>query len=199
MAAGLLAGVLVVGAIGFGVRGDVKPMNWASFTSVWSQTPGGSKETLDVPGIARLGTILDIPPTSPSGRISANVSLEQALKIADTELAEDAAATNRDEAKYWLRFAIARGLDDRRLPWALTQLGTLYANPNGGAPDYTAARELWRIAAEKGDSVALCFLASLAEHGLSVEKNPQQALHLYRSAKALGGCPGINAAIARLQ
>ncbi|MEZ5855557.1 MAG: tetratricopeptide repeat protein [Hyphomicrobiaceae bacterium] len=158
-------------------------------------------ERIDVlgPGLEQLGHILDLPDTSPLGRPAQGVNLDEALRLADKGLYGPAQERNRAEAKYWLRKALSEGLGDRRLLWALTQLGTLYAKPEQGEPDYAAARELWRIAAAKGDGVAMCFLASLAEHGLGMAADRQQALGLYRAAKAMGGCRDVDAAIARLK
>lgn len=148
----------------------------------------------------RLAEILTVPDTSPLGRPAGGITLEEALRRADQGLyGADGTSPDRREAKYWLRKALSIGLGDDRLLWAMTQLGTLYATPDGEAPDYTSARVLWELAAAKGDPVALCFLASVFESGLGVARDTRQALGLYEQAKANGGCKGGDDSIARLK
>lgn len=147
----------------------------------------------------RLAEILAVPDSSPHGVAAGNIGLEDALRRADRSLSKpDGTAPDRREAKFWLRKALSAGLGDERLLWAMTQLGTIYASPEGEAPDFASARILWELASAKGDPVALCFLASLFEGGLGVAKDTTQALSLYQRAKANGGCRGIEDAIARL-
>lgn len=149
--------------------------------------------------LPHLSVILAHPETSPQGQPATGVGFEEALKRADQGLHANEAPHERQEAKFWLRRALAVGLGDRRLLWALTQLGTLYASPEGGTPDYAAARSLWEIAGARGDPVALCFLASVTEIGLGGARDPARALALYLEAKDRGGCPGVDDAIARLR
>ena len=144
-----------------------------------------------------LGEILAVPPTSARGVDARSVDLGEALKRADLSLHSDNGG-DKEEAQYWLRRALALGLGDQRLVWAMTQLGTMYASPATGAPDYGAARSLWELAAAQSDPVAMCFLASLHEHGLGGARDPAQALYLYRRAKAKGGCRNVDQSIARL-
>ncbi|MEZ5818033.1 MAG: hypothetical protein R3D44_13210 [Hyphomicrobiaceae bacterium] len=146
----------------------------------------------------RLAAILAVPATSPLGHSSAGVSLDEALKRADRSL-YDPTAKDRKEAKFWLRKALSLGLGDSRLLWALSQLGTLYASPDTEAPDYASARILWELAAAKGDPMALCFLASLAENGLGGPRSTSEALSLLEQAKARGGCRGVDQDIDRLR
>lgn len=147
--------------------------------------------------LATLSAILTVPDVSPHGVNAAPADLATSLKNADQEIA--APQSDKQEAKYWLRRSLAVGLGERRLVWAMTKLGTLYATPtDGGVPDYEAARTLWELAGAQGDPVALCFLASLHEHGLGVAKDEARALTLYRSAKSNGGCRDLDQTIARL-
>ena len=88
---------------------------------------------------------------------------------------------------------------DKRLTWAMTQLGATYARPVEKAPDFSLARSLWSIAAAQGDPVAMCFLARMHEKGLATPVDTVAALALYEKAHALGGCKDSSAAIARLK
>lgn len=145
----------------------------------------------------KLAEILRVPDVSPQGRQAASIDLDQALLLADRALQGPDIGSNRDEAKFWLRRALSQGLGDERLLWAMTQLGTLYARPGNEAPDYASAQLLWSLAAAKGDPIALCFLGSLAEHGLGTARNARQALALYEQAKERGGCRGVDEALER--
>ncbi len=147
--------------------------------------------------LTTLSAILSVPDVSTSGEQATAIDLADALKKADQSLAGLSRA-DKEEAKYWLRRSLAQGLGEQRLVWALTQLGTLYAAPITGAPDYVSARTLWELAAAQGDPIALCFLASLYEHGLGVARDEVRALVLYRNAKTQGGCRNIDQSIARL-
>jgi TPR repeat protein len=81
--------------------------------------------------------------------------------------------------------------------WALTQLGSIFASPEGFEPDFVKARMLWEVAGGLGDPVALCFNASLYEHGLGVTRHKDLARALYERARTAGGCSGIDDAISR--
>lgn len=131
------------------------------------------------------------------GEPAAGVEIGAALKEAEQRLYGEGGG-DREAAKLWLKKSLAIRLGDPRTVWALTQLGTLYAAPQSGAPDYGAARQLWELASANGDPVASCFLASLHEHGLGTPKDGARALELFRTAKAKGGCRDIDQSIARL-
>lgn len=150
------------------------------------------------PSAAVLAEILDVSGKSTRGLDASAADMSLSLKQADENLYGSTGNADRDEARYWLRKSLSLGLGDARLVWAMTQLGTLYASPGTGAPDYDAARVLWELASAKGDPVATCFLASLHEHGLGVPKDGAHALELYRRSKANGGCRDIDNALARL-
>ena len=85
-----------------------------------------------------------------------------------------------------------------QLRWAMTQLGTLSAEPVTGTPDYDRARMLWEISATNGDPVAMCFLGTLLEFGLGVAVDRPKALEFFKRSKDFGGCPNTDEAIARL-
>lgn len=144
-----------------------------------------------------LSAVLAVPDVSTNGTDATSVDLAGALNRAD-DLLSTGESGDKEEAKYWLRRALAQGLSEKRMVWAMTQLGTLYAAPMSGAPDYAAARSVWELAAAQGDPVALCFLAALHEHGLGVPADEVRALVLYRNAKAEGGCRNVDASIQRL-
>lgn len=147
-------------------------------------------------GPTPLTGILAVPEVSTRGVEANGVDLSDALRRADQSL--HASGGDKEEAMYWLRRSLALGLGDSRLVWAMTQLGTLYASPQAGVPDYAAARALWELAAAQSDPVAMCFLASLHEHGLGGARDRQSALALYRRSKEKGGCREVDDAIARL-
>lgn len=108
------------------------------------------------------------------------------------------AERNSDEAAYWLKRYIAGPLGDDRLRRALTQLGSIYAEPAGqAAPDYEKARGLWEMASAAGDPIAMCFMGQLYENGLGVTASLPAAGVWYERARQTGGCPGIDDMIAR--
>ncbi len=118
--------------------------------------------------------------------------------LADQSLHGPPGNIDREEAAFWLRKALSNAVSGAQLNWALTQLGTIYAEERSGPPDYQMAKTLWEIAAAHGDPVAMCFLASLHEHGLGVPRNKKAALEHYVRAKEHGGCPGLEQSLARL-
>ena len=187
----LVAGVLALVST-FAMKSDMLhgDAGSAALTSqVVAQKPEDTLKTLSA--------VLAVPDVSNNGADASNVDLAGALNRAD-ELLSAGPDADKEEAKYWLRRALAQGLSEKRMVWALTQLGTLYAAPASGAPDYAAARTVWELAAAQGDPVALCFLAAIHEHGLGVPADEVHALVLYRNAKAEGGCKDVDSSIKRL-
>jgi TPR repeat protein len=136
---------------------------------------------------------------SPRGQSAGAVTSEAALAMADRSLHGVGQTIDREEARFWLRKSLALQLSGEQVTWALTQLGTLYATPDQGAPDYAKARTLWEIAAAQGDPIALCFLSSVHELGLGAPVNRATALTYAERAKAQGGCRDIDATLARLK
>ena len=98
-----------------------------------------------------------------------------------------------------MRLGLSEKLSERRLVWALTQLGTAYASSaNARLPDYQAAHLLWTWAAGAGDTQAACFLGHLHERGLGTPVDAVRARALYERAGRLGGCPGLERALQRV-
>jgi TPR repeat protein len=136
---------------------------------------------------------------SPFGRSSAGVSTDAALALADAHLrGVDGAPRSRLEAGYWLRHALSPTFRDTRVPWALTQLGSIYATPDAGLADFKSASLIWQIAGSMGDPVATCYLARMHEFGIGMEKDTETARRVYGIAQKAGGCPGLAEALARL-
>jgi len=155
-----------------------------------------------IPATAAPVTLADVvanPALSPSGREAAGVDLATSLKLADNALQGQRTPAEIEEARYWLRRSIGLSIGGGQIAWAMTQLGTLYAEPVTGPPDYGKARLLWELAGESGDAQALCFLAALYEHGLGVAKSREQALAFYQRARQRDGCSTAESAIARLR
>ena len=191
----------VLGCMLAGAAAVVAPISASRLASLTAPSiPKAAEASVSAPVVGRgLADILAVPESSPSGEPAGQVGLEEALRRADQSLTgTNLGDPDRREAKFWLRKALSASLGDERLLWAITQLGTLYASPEGEAADFASARALWELAAAKDDPVALCFLASLFEAGLGVAKNAPEALSLYQRAKAHGGCRDVDAAISRL-
>lgn len=144
------------------------------------------------------GELLALPRHSPLGEFSDTVGPDLALTRADHHL-NLSGSDNRHEAKYWLGQAVAKGLQGRRLTWALTQLGSLSVHHDNKPPVYRTARLYWNLAASAGDPIAMCFLGRLAHHGLGGPKDYEKALYWYNRAKQAGGCADANKAIEQLQ
>lgn len=122
------------------------------------------------------------------------------LQEADTRLHGPASIQDRTQAGSLLRRYMVTTLGERRTLWALTQLGSVYADPGRDAtPDYHKARDVWEIAGHLGDPVAMCFLASLHEHGLAGSPDLTLALEWLQRARRAGGCADVDARIAQLE
>jgi Sel1 repeat len=127
------------------------------------------------------------------------IDRDASLSLADTLI--HSAGSDRDlrEAEALLKHGLALSLGDKSTLWALTQLGSLSAQPTTGEPDYQKARLLWEISGALGDPVAMCFLGELHEFGLGVPTNKQAARKWYLQAKQAGGCSTVDAALARIK
>jgi hypothetical protein len=143
--------------------------------------------------------IFTIGAISPRGQSATNMTADAARALADRSLHGVGQPVDREEARFWLRKSLTVQLGNQQTMWAMTQLGTLYAAPEQGAPDFGKARALWEIASAAGDPVAGCFLSSLHELGLGVSANRQSALGYAVKAKAQGGCQDIDVTLARLK
>lgn len=145
-----------------------------------------------------LRSVLSTGGISPRGRATNGVDGASALRAADAHLhGTGQVPRDQGEASFWLRHALSQPIDHDSMKWAYTQLGSLYAQPDGFAPDYAKARLLWEIAGALGDPVALCFNAALYEHGLGVPKHRDLARALYERARGAGGCRGVDEALKR--
>jgi hypothetical protein len=172
----------------------------------WQPTAGSPAALVMAPDTAlaaarntgSLRAVLATGGVSPRGKVAATVDGPQALALSDKFLhgAEDA-PRDQGEASFWLRHALSQALDQDGMRWALTQLGSIFASPEGFEPDFAKARMLWEVAGGLGDPVALCFNAALYEHGLGVPRHKDLARVLYERARSNGGCRGVDDAIAR--
>ena len=136
---------------------------------------------------------------SPRGTAGAGVSALKALDTANTMLMAEGASRDAAEGAFWLKRYITAIIGEERNMRVVTQLGSLYAEPSGQAPDFEKARTLWEIASAAGDPVAMCFLGQLHENGLGVELDKKSALSWYEQSKQLGGCASVDEAIARVR
>lgn len=159
----------------------------------------GEAPKRDAPA-ATLATLLGGgKPAAPETDLS-GPALSKLLEEADLRLHGPASDRNKTAAAALLRRYLATTLGDERTMWALTQLGSVYAEPTGSnQPDYANARRLWELSGSLGDPVAMCFVAALHEHGLGVTPDKATALDWYQQSKKAGGCRNIDAALQRLQ
>lgn len=181
----------------------------ASAWHPWQTTGSGTTAAPQALGTSRISksgptaellALIEPARTSPGGLDAASIHPSRLLERADALLATPPSGPDLEEARYLLRRYLTLHMSERRTLWALTQLGSLYAEPGGGKrPDYAQAAGVWEVAASLGDPVAMCFLASLQEHGLAIAPDRQAALGWYLSAKAAGGCAGVDDAIGRLR
>ncbi len=135
---------------------------------------------------------------SPRGEIAVDIDLPTALRLADYNLHGIDRPIDRAEAEFWLKKAMSLTASHSQIRWAMTQLGTLSAEPVTGTPDYEKARLLWEVSAANGDPVAMCFLGTLLENGLGLTADRAKALDHFKRARSAGGCPNSDEAIARL-
>ena len=146
----------------------------------------------------RLNDVVHAGAVSPRGVAVQENNPDKLLALANASLHAPGAARDVEEGAYWLKRYIAASLGEERMLRALTQLGSAYAEPASGKPDFARARQLWEFASAFGDPVAMCFLGALHEHGLGVAAEKKAALHWYARAKSAGGCPQLEESIARV-
>jgi hypothetical protein len=158
----------------------------------------GPIETMQ--GESALASLLSVGTTSPGGTRTRDLAPPQLIERADALLHAPDGKRDRGEAAFMLKRYIAATLSEERTLWAITQLGSAYAEPGGPrTPDYARAKSLWELSGTLGDPVAMCFLAALHEHGLGTKAAKPIALQWYLRAKEAGGCPGVDDAIARVK
>ncbi len=191
---GLIIGtVLAIEAVLFAAKGYL-PMSAGA-----DPTPGRMTRTSAVAaGDLRLKDLLQAGPASPRGVTVKESQPAKLLALANASLHAPGAARDVEEGAYWLKRYIAASLGEGQMLRALTQLGSAYAEPAIGTPDFVRARQLWEFASAFGDPVAMCFIGALYEHGLGVASEKKVALAWYARAKAAGSCPQLEASIARV-
>jgi hypothetical protein len=145
---------------------------------------------------ARLLPLVETATLSPRGLDTAALPPARLLERADVLLNGPPEVRDAAEARFLVRRALARTLGQERIVWALTQLGSLEAEPGRGAsPDFAAAAAAWSLAARLGDPIAMCFLAALEAHGLGRPRDAAAARAWYARARDAGGCPGHDAGL----
>jgi TPR repeat protein len=137
--------------------------------------------------------------TSPRRKSAVNVDASTALSLADHSLRGQRTAAEVEEAEFWLKRALGSSLAGQDIAWALTQLGTLYAQSDSPRHSYVKAHVVWQLAAAQGDPVAHCFLGALYEHGLGVAASRTQAREHYATADAANACRSAKDAAVRLK
>lgn len=150
-----------------------------------------------------LSEIFTVGDTSPRGIDARGFDREDAMLLANQFVHGIERSADKEEGAFWLRKALSLKLSNEQMTWALSQLGTIYATATPGAvpgegADYQSARLLWEMAGANGDPVSLCFVGRLYEFGLGVTRNLATARANYERAKTLGGCPQLDAALARV-
>jgi len=150
-----------------------------------------------------LSEIFMVEDTSPRGIDARGFDRDDAILLANQFVHGIERSSDKEEGAYWLRKALSLKLSNEQMTWALTQLGTIYAtaaagDATGNQPDYQSARMLWEMAGANGDPVSLCFVGRLYEYGLGVARNVATARANYERAQTLGGCPQLDAALARV-
>ena len=193
----VVATVLAIEGLLFAVKGYL-PTSAGADTSAGKPARTSAASATAGMADARLFDTLQTAAASPRGVATKENNPEKLLAIADAHLHGSSGVRDVEEGAYWLRRYVAASLGEERMLRALTQLGSTYAEPVSGAPDYIRARQLWEFASQFGDPVAMCFLGALHEHGLGVQPEKKAALHWYARAKSAGGCPQLEESIARV-
>lgn len=200
--AGVAIAVAIVAALSSILGNMLRPANLPApiQQSAVVSLPSSAPAAKSPPNPTGLYDILAVGPVSPRGIPAQGVTFAQALEHADARLHGSANERDANEGAFWLKRAISLTLSDPRSQWALTQLGSLYAEPLQGEPDYAKAKLLWEIAGGLGDPVALCFLGSLTEYGLGgTAADKAAAQRWYERAKKAGGCRQIDEALKRVK
>lgn len=114
-------------------------------------------------------------------------SLRAMLDRADQGLFENGGQEGRDVAQYWLKRALALQLGRDDMRWALTQLGTLYAQSGNSPSDYQAALQFFEMSAAFGDKLAPCFIKRILDRNL-VTTSPERMQAWEVRAQEVGSC-----------
>lgn len=143
--------------------------------------------------------LLATGPVSPRGVAADTVSPARALELAHLHQHGVESQRDRDEAVYWLKRYVKATVGSEPQRIALTQLGSAYARPSfkaepDGKRDLAKAIVAWELAGALGDTVAICFLATLHAQGIGVPVDKTQAdLWLSRASQAQCALPGRSA------
>ena len=197
LVSGVIIGLLTAAIVSYGY---ISIAGWPDMTGI------GLPPTLTASAGSKTGEglaiyeALKVGAVSPRGIDASVIKPQAAIVRADGNLRARAVAGARDtdEGAFWLKRYLTQQIGKSRTLWALTKLGTAYASPTVGAPDYKKAQAMWEAAAALGDPYAACFLGQLHEFGLGVPPNRDLALTWYLRARVSGGCHSLDSAIARL-
>lgn len=125
---------------------------------------------------------------SPRGIPVAGITAGQALERANQSLLTGSQGRDTDEGIFWLKHFLSATSGETITVRAITQLGSAYAEPTRGPPDYEHARQLWQASAALGDPLAMCFLATLFNKGLGVTIDAAVGSNWLERARRAGGC-----------
>ena len=194
---GMIAGLLMAIVLGYGY---VSLNGWPDLAAVGLAPPHPVVAQIKTDNGLAIYEALKVDAISPRGIDATTVDGETAIVRADASLhaGGDGAQRDTQEGAFWLKTYLAKQIGGKQTLWALTQLGSTYARPMDGPPDYKKAQALWEASAALGDPYAACFLGQLHEFGLGVTASRDLALTWYLRARAAGGCKSLDQAIARL-
>jgi Sel1 repeat len=193
-AAGLATMGLLAAGLGFFMPGGL------GRDAVGTTVAGIAGEQIPVANLDRLfKDLANTAVKSPRNKSAVNVDAATALSLADHSLRGTRTAAEMEEAEFWLKRAISASVGGSEVGWALTQLGTIYAQSDHPQHNYSKAQALWQLAAAQGDPVAHCFLGALYEHGLGVPPNRRLARDHFLAADAANACKSAKDAAVRLK
>ena len=138
---------------------------------------------------------------SPRGVAADGVTAVAALQKAQAQI-DAGADRDPEELAFWLKSYLASTIGQEHVRRVLSQLGSTYAAPKSGAADHVTARKIWEIASAYGDSVAMCFVGMVHEHGLGVPADKRLASAMVRAQqgggwlcrgrRGAGACEGLS-------
>jgi len=206
-AAGLAVATAILGALAgamllaperiFGSSSSHEPVPVSQSVAQQARTVAPFEASAEPGGL--LFDALTAAAVSPRGVSAAGLPLSKLLENATASAISGGSPSDTEEAAFWRKRYIAGALGDDRTMRALTQLGSVYAEPSGRQPDFVRARLMWEMASAIGDPVAMCFLGQLHENGLGVAADRKAALQWYERARQAGGCPSLSESLARVR
>ncbi|MGE0697642.1 MAG: hypothetical protein AB7O57_00950 [Hyphomicrobiaceae bacterium] len=188
----VVAGVLLLqAAIWMAVLGESVPLAERaapldSAPAELAASPDGTGEPNVFPSEALYELLAARETLSPSGLQAAGVDAGQALLLASRSLHGPTPLRDTAEGIFWLRHHLAQSSGGPKTARALTELGSAYAAPSLGKPNYAQAHRAWQLAAAWGDPVAMCLLAALHAGGLGAAAD-QDAADRWRSRARKAG------------